>query len=121
VSPSTMLENFVDKTLAGWTVDFSSHPLTAELGKVAIEIEREQLVIGLANAWTGPPPDKFLLILPEDCALAYARLATRDSQPKGFMFWNVADEGNVVPRTDPPRTLYLAREIASFLFPKGAG
>ena len=33
------------------------------------------------------------------------------------MFWNVADEGNVVERTDPPRTLWLARGLATFLFP----
>jgi len=34
------------------------------------------------------------------------------------MFWNVADEGKVVERTDPPRTLWLARELATFLHPR---
>lgn len=116
MSPSTALEEVVETTLAGYTVDFTTDPLTAGLGKVEIRIAREQLVIGLANAWTGPPPDKFLLVYPEDCGKAYNNLDRRNASPRGFMFWNVADEGQVIPRSDPPRTLFLARELAAFLF-----
>jgi len=94
------------------TVDTTLHH------QVRIDISAEQLVIGLANGWTGPPPDKFLLVWPEDCGEAYRALRATDSAPRGFMFWNVADEGKVVERTDPPRTLWLARELATFLHPR---
>ena len=47
----------------------------------------------------------------------YTALQEERREPRGFMFWNVADEGNLVERTDPPRRLWLARGLAKFLFP----
>ena len=31
------------------------------------------------------------------------------------MFWNTDDEGKTVARTEPPRALFLAKELAAFL------
>ena len=53
---------------------------------------------------------------PEDCGKAYAELKEDLQEPRGFMFWNMEDEGRTVERTDPPRALYLAKELAAFLF-----
>jgi hypothetical protein len=48
--------------LDGWEVDFAAVPGASDLGKQVIRIQKTQLVVGLANGWTTPPPDKFLLI-----------------------------------------------------------
>ena len=52
---------------------------------------------------------------PEDCGEAYTALKQTLQHPRGFMFWNMEDEGKTVERTEPPRVLFLAKELASFL------
>eukprot|EP00040_Diaphanoeca_grandis_P022546 m.121464 g.121464 ORF g.121464 m.121464 type:complete len:400 (+) comp28858_c0_seq2:46-1245(+) len=116
IEPSVYLENFVESVASGWTVDFTSDPGTKHLGRYLIKFDRSKLVIGLANGWTSPPPDKFLLIWPEDCGRAYVEMKRKSLEPRGFMFWNVADEGNIVEKTEPPRALWLARELRPYLF-----
>ena len=92
----------------GWEVDFSldSDPKVNRLGRQRIQIKKEQLVIGLANGWTTPPPNsKFLLIWPEACVEAYAMLRNDVGNAEaarsflGYMFWNLEDEGNEVQLT----------------------
>jgi len=100
----------VEKLLAGWEINFSSDP------DMGIETQRmrvvpTQLVIGLANGWAGPRPDKFLLVYPEEARQAYEILQARGLTPRGFMFWSILDEGTPV-NGDP---LYLAKDLNSFL------
>lgn len=110
VSPSDYLEEFVECVLAGWEVDFQSVPETG-LPRSSVNITRAQLVVGLANGWAAPPPNKFLLLWPEDIGSAYRALRERSDEPRGFMFWNIADEGEVVLGTE--RELWLTRELRS--------
>ena len=110
VSPSDYLEEFVECVLAGWEVDFEAVP-EAGLPRSSVNVTREQLVVGLANGWAAPPPFKFLLLWPEDVGTAYRALREQGDEPRGFMFWNIADEGEVVPGTE--RELWLTRELYS--------
>lgn len=111
--PADYLTNFVESVLAGWAVNFQIDPIVG-LPRSDISIARTQLVIGLANGWAAPPPEsKFLLMWPEDCGAAYAALREKGTEPRGFMFWNIMDEGAVVPGTD--RQLWLTRELRAQL------
>ena len=115
----------------GWVVDFSTDPDSKvnQLGRQRIRIKKEQLVIGLANGWTTPPPNsKFLLLWPEACVKAFNDLrggasGTRDTSSAagflGYMYWNLGDEGNAVElqkesdggEQGKARVLHLAREL----------
>ena len=107
--PAQYLEMFVESVLAGWEVDFQDDPSTG-LPRSDIDVAPTQLVVGLANGWASPQPgSKFLLIWPEDVGAAYRALSERGSKPRGFMFWNIQDEGAVVPGTG--RELWLTREL----------
>jgi hypothetical protein len=114
-APADYLEKFVEMVLSGWEVDFQADPTTG-LPRSPIDIARTQLVVGLANGWAEPPPDsKFLLIWPEDVGAAYRALREKGAEPRGFMFWNIQDEGMVVPGTE--RELWMTRELDEQLHP----
>ena len=66
-------------------------PRVAALGTKVIRIPKEKLLMGLANSWAADA-EKFLLIMPEDCGKAYSTLAD-STKPRGWMFWNIQDEG----------------------------
>ena len=114
VDPSDYVTNFVTSVLAGWEVAFDADPALG-LPRSAINISRPQLVVGLANGWAAPPPSKFLLIWPEAIGVAWRQLQERGSAPRGFMYWNVKDEGMVVEGTE--RALWLTRELRAELHP----
>ena len=46
----------------------------------------------------------------EDVGEAHAALSTAGLEPRGYMFWNLEDEGRQVEGTG--RALFLAKELA---------
>jgi len=76
----------------GWEVEFSREK-EAEMEDGVLKVPGDQLVIGLANGWAGPNDGgKFMLVWPES-QIVYERLKVK---PRGWMFWNLLDEGKVV-------------------------
>jgi hypothetical protein len=56
-----------------------------------LNVPNDKLVIGLANAWADN--SKFLLIEIEELKKAFHNLEEKSLPPRGFGFWNIADEG----------------------------
>lgn len=67
-----------------WMVQFSSFPGVKWPSQV-VSLNRTQVVIGLANAWTDG--SRALLIMPDQVGTAYTRLQAKGQQPRGFAFW----------------------------------
>ena len=69
--------------------------------------------IGLANGWADGV--KSLRVWPEEAAAAYAALGALSPslQPRGFMFWDIADEGMVPQGTD--KEMWMAQGLNEFL------
>jgi len=110
MSAADYIVDLVEKMLEGWEINFSSDP------DIGIETQRvrvipTQLVIGLANGWAGPRPEKFLLVYGDEARQAYEILTARGIAPRGFMFWSIFDEGTLVNGVP----LYLAKDLNSFL------
>lgn len=102
VAFETYIEQLVNRMDQGWDIHFGP-----ELGGVnTVSVPREQLVIGLANAWTPPypPTQKFLFVRPESISRAWKQVTFA-----GYMFWTISEEGSDVDG----KPLYLTREIAS--------
>lgn len=97
---------------AVWSVDFGDGSLWPGLritGRHAVPLLPEQVVIALSR---GDAAGKSCFIWPEDCGIAY--LATIPSErPRGFAFWNIAEEGNTANGTDT--TLSFAPSLDKFL------
>jgi hypothetical protein len=68
---------------------------------------------GLANGWADGT--KTLRVWPEEAGAAFAALGALSSSllPRGFMFWDIADEGMVPPGSE--REMWMARGLNSFL------
>lgn len=78
----------------GWFVDFSSDPPSnVNWPSQVVSVDRAQLVIGLANGWAGSP--KCVLMMPEQLAAAWVALGAIGYAPRGAMFWDIPDEGDV--------------------------
>eukprot|EP01123_Difflugia_compressa_P014559 TRINITY_DN7694_c0_g1_i1.p1 TRINITY_DN7694_c0_g1~~TRINITY_DN7694_c0_g1_i1.p1 ORF type:complete len:110 (-),score=27.71 TRINITY_DN7694_c0_g1_i1:15-344(-) len=89
---TTYLNNLIIHMNTGWKVNFADVP---EVGIPSqyVYVPSTQLVIGLANGWAGPTiEDKFLLVWPST-DIVYSQLQLK---PRGFMFWDLKDEGKVV-------------------------
>jgi chitinase len=105
-SPSDYLIQYIPSLYRGWDVSFSNSSSPTHL-----TIPPTQLVIGLANGWADGA--KSLLVWPEEVGAAYEHLSQSNLQPRGFMFWDIADEGRVVTGTD--RELWMASGLNEFL------
>ena len=79
----------------GWTVSFSDVP-SLGLPDQTIRVPLQKLVLGLANGWAqlAPPARKSLLLMPADVSKAYAAMGKK--RVRGFMFWDIMDEGKDV-------------------------
>lgn len=94
-----------------WAVQFGSYPGVHWPTQV-VSLNRTQVVIGLANAWTDG--SRAILIMPDQVETAYTRLQAKGQAPRGFAFWDIGDEGAVVPGTSGP-ALYLASGLNAFM------
>lgn len=110
VSPSAYLESYVPFVVNGWSIDSPAiDPSTMQ-----IKIPANRLVIGLANGWADN--SKFLLVWPEELIGGYEALKRAGIQPRGFMFWDIADEGlSAVASKGDERPFWMARGLNSFL------
>jgi len=104
------LVRLVQSMAKGWEIDFASDPQIG-LPTQTFKVPPTQLVIGLANGWVGPRPAKCLLIYPDEAGMAYNILKASGLAPKGFMYWDISDEGDLVNGTP----FYLARGLNTYL------
>ena len=78
---------------------------------LCVVVWSDRLVVGLANGWADPK--NTILFMPTDVGNAYEKLVQRNQAPRGFVFWDIPNEGNVPKgQTDP---LYMAQGINQFL------
>lgn len=101
---SDYLIRYIPLLYNGWNVSLSDTP-------AHLSIPSTQLVIGLANGWADG--SKTLLVWPEEAGIAYEYLSQFNLQPRGFMFWDIADEGRVVTGTN--RELWMASGLNAFM------
>jgi len=107
---SDYLMKIIPKYLSGWQVTFEEDS-DSGLKNQIIKIPKENLVIGLANGWAGD--GKFILIDIDELEEAYSKLKCMDMDIRGFMFWNIVDEGKVPLNND--KEYWLASGLNSFL------
>jgi chitinase len=110
VPVATYLMELVQGMISGWEVDFSSDP-SIGLKTQNVTVLKSQLVIGLANAWAGPRPAQCLLVYPDEAQTAWEELKGKNMLPKGFMFWDIQDEGKDVDG----KPFYLAKGLNNFM------
>lgn len=109
-SASDYLVGVIPKYIEGWTVNFEEDPET-HLKNQKVRIPEENLIVGLANGWAGD--GKFILIVPSELEKTYNELKRRDIKIRGFMFWDIADEGRVPNGWN--KELWLAKELNKFM------
>jgi hypothetical protein len=109
-SASDYLTRYVPQLVAGWDVDFSSDPALSWPSQ-RVTLNRTQAVIGLANGWADG--SRAILMMPEEVGAAWAALSARGSEPRGFAFWDIGDEGVVPSGGSAP--LFLAAGLNAFL------
>ena len=107
---SDYLTKIIPKYLNGWQVNFEEDA-DSGLKNQIIKIPKENLVIGLANGWAGD--GKFILIDIVELEEAYLKLKCLDMEFRGFMFWDIADEGKVPVGQD--KEYWLAAGLNKFV------
>jgi chitinase len=114
VDPSAYLQQYVSSVLGGWFIDTELATGTGNKSDAFVKIPSSQLVIGLANGWADN--SKFLLVWPESLASGYEALRQQGQQPRGFMFWDIADEGlTAVDSAGVERPFWMARGLNSLM------
>lgn len=104
-----ILKEMVTRLEEGYEVDFSG--VDSEMGKKVIAVPREKIVVGLANAWA---TKQFLFVKEEDIIDGYEELKKGQKECKGFMFWDIADEGKV--HEGEEKSFYMAK-VLNKIFP----
>jgi hypothetical protein len=106
---------------AGWLVDFSSAP-ALHMSAATVRVPPERLALGLANGWAGTRAagGKSLLVWPDECEAAWETMGPA-RRPRGFMFWDIADEGGTPHGATGTRDkpLFMARELGAFMHTRG--
>ena len=83
-----------------------------EFGKKLIKINKEKIVIGIANGWANEIKDKFLFINEDDLIEGIKYLKDKNIEFRGFMFWNIFDEGKIVQdKNGNKKKFYLSKII----------
>jgi beta-glucosidase len=90
-----ILYNLIKSLNEGYIVDFSKDK-NSGLNKEMIKIPKDKIVIGLANGWAG---DRFLFVDEKNIIEGWNYLKEKNSDVKGIMFWDIADEGKI-PNND---------------------
>jgi hypothetical protein len=110
VSPAEYMSSVISRYIEGWKVDYSSDP-SMNLSPQTVRVHPSQLVIGLANGWANN--EKFLFLNEVELAEIAETLRKRKLEPRGYGFWNLADEGNVVEGTP----FWLSKILYSLIKP----
>jgi hypothetical protein len=83
-----------------------------EYGKKLIKINKEKIVIGIANGWANEIKEKFLFINEDDLIEGINYLKTKNIEFRGFMFWNIFDEGKIIEdKNGNKKEFYLSKII----------
>ena len=84
------------------------------MDKKIIKIPENKIVIGLANGWAG---GKFLFVDEKNLVEGYNYLQKENKDIRGFMFWDIADEGKVPKsnNTCEDQPFYMAKILNSLL------
>ena len=91
ISFADILYNLYNNITNGYEVDFSQEKGSG-MGRTLVQIDKSKLVIGLANGWA---KDRFLFVNEEDIINAYKALKAKGGDVRGFMYWDIADEGKI--------------------------
>lgn len=107
IPPAAYLEAWFRQMVFGWYVDFSDVGAYVDISTQWVRINASKLVVWLANGWAGvapPPPNanlsKQIIFMPDDLNTAHAALVATGTSPRGYMFWDIVDEGRNVTATD---------------------
>lgn len=98
----------------GFTIDFSTDAELKYPVQHEVCVHPSRLVVGLANGWAGD--GKFPLFYPNQVGRGYAQLRSEsvDSTPRGFAFWDIADEGKASPQR-PEEQVWMAAGLNRFM------
>ena len=102
-----IIDELVGNLTNGYFVDFSKD-INSGLGNKIIKIPEDKIVIGLANGWAG---GKFLFVDEKNLIEGYNYLLRQNKDIRGFMFWDIADEGKIPQNnnTCENRPFYMAK------------
>ena len=95
MAPSKYLESYVNQLVEmdeAFPVDFDQDP-TVGLPSQKVPLPLPKLVLGFANGWALNMGDKALYFKPKSIQIAYQRLQDAGRAPRGFMFWELGEEG----------------------------
>ena len=108
-----IINDLVENLTKGYIVDFSKDG-NSGLDKRLIKISEDKIVIGLANGWAN---GKFLFIDEKNLVNGYNYLKEQKKDVRGFMFWDIADEGKIPQSncTEDKNPFYMAKVLNSFL------
>ena len=108
-----IINELVENLTKGYIVDFSKDK-DSGLGKEFIKIDEEKIVIGLGNGWAC---GRFLFVDEKNIVNGYKYLKDQKKDVRGFMFWDIADEGKIPQSdsTDDKNPFYMAKVINSIL------
>lgn len=98
-----ILLKLINELSKGWLINFDQEKETG-LDKEYVSVEMNRIVIGLGNAWAN---ERFLFIPEKDIFEAYDYCLSNNAEIKGYMFWNIQDEGRCPLHSTEP--YYLAK------------
>lgn len=112
---SAYLFNIVQEYSAGWEIDFDMDAEVNDVNNQTVVIPTTQLVIGLANGWASSN-SKALFVPTSEVRLGYDALDAIGLSPKGFVYWDIADDGMVIDVGDGVKVeFYMSKELNSIL------
>lgn len=99
----TYVGDVVERMEKGWNVDFGKWG-----GVRHVRVERNRLVIGLANGWADPPGGKFLRLNTDELKGLWK---VGEEGYAGIMFWCIKEEGRKVQGQE----WYFARDMSEIM------
>ena len=108
-----IIDELVANLTKGYNVDFSKDK-NSGLDKTLIKVPEDKIVIGLANGWAN---GKFLFVDEKNIVEGYNYLKKQKKDERGFMFWDIADEGKIPQSnsTEVKSPFYMAKILNKIL------
>ena len=108
-----IIDELVANLTKGYNVDFSKDK-NSGLDKTLIKVPEDKIVIGLANGWAN---GKFLFVDEKNIVEGYNYLKKQKKDVRGFMFWDIADEGKIPQSnsTEVKSPFYMAKILNKIL------
>ena len=108
-----IIDELVANLTKGYNVDFSKDK-NSGLDKTHIKVPEDKIVIGLVNGWAN---GKFLFVDEKNIIEGYNYLKKQKKDVRGFMFWDIADEGKIPQSnsTEVKSPFYMAKILNKIL------